>query len=132
MRPDEHRRAVPRCELLPLRGQRSGESRKRGGPMNVMRRDPLALLVSVIALALATGCASNKTDNTPPAQPRVESVKAQEATPLQRAQIKTDLAAGYYERAQFEVALEVLDEAQKIDANYPKIYNVYGLVYTML
>ena len=98
--------------------------------MNVMRRVPL--LVSAIALALAAGCASNKTDNTPPAQPRIESVKAQEATPLQRAQIKTDLAAGYYERAQFEVALEVLDEAQKIDANYPKIYNVYGLVYTML
>jgi hypothetical protein len=28
----ERRRAVPRRELLPLRGQRSGDSRKRGGP----------------------------------------------------------------------------------------------------
>jgi hypothetical protein len=28
----ERRRAVPRRELLPLRGQRSGVSRKRGGP----------------------------------------------------------------------------------------------------
>src|SRR5260370_5772388 len=95
----------------------------------VMRR--VLLLVSVIAVALVAGCASNKTANAPPAQAQVEPVKAQEATPLQRAQIKTDLAAGYYERAQFEVALEVLDEAQKIDGNYPKIYNVYGLVYTM-
>ncbi len=27
----ERRRAAPRCELLPQRGQRSGDSRKRGG-----------------------------------------------------------------------------------------------------
>ena len=33
----EHRRAVPRCELRPPRGQRSGESRKRGGPMTHRR-----------------------------------------------------------------------------------------------
>src|SRR5205814_9571649 len=33
----ERRRAVPRRELLPLRGQRSGTSRKRGGtPMSII------------------------------------------------------------------------------------------------
>ncbi len=31
---DERRRAVPRRELLPLGGQRSGDSRKRGGPLS--------------------------------------------------------------------------------------------------
>jgi type IV pilus assembly protein PilF len=96
----------------------------------VMHR--ICLVISAIAWALLAGCASNKTTNTPPPQPQPEAVKMQEATPLQRAQIKTDLAAGYYERAQFEISLEVLDEAQKIDANYPKLYNIYGLVYTML
>ena len=98
--------------------------------MSVMRR--VQFLIPAIALALLAGCASNKPSNTQPQQPQPEPVKAQEASPLQRAQIKADLAAGYYERGQFEVALEVLDEAQKIDATYPKIYNVYGLVYTML
>ncbi len=37
-------------------------------------------------------------------QPRLEPVKVQEATPQQRAVIRTDLAAGYYERGQFDVA----------------------------
>jgi len=89
-------------------------------------------LLGMIVLALVAGCASNKPaqPEAPPAPP--EPVKAQEATPLQRAQIKTDLAAGYYERGQFDVAIQVLDEAQRLDPNYPKIYNVYGLVYTLL
>src|SRR6202035_1211296 len=53
----ERRRAVPRRELLPLRGQRSGASRKRGGrPMS----DPalglmmLTLIVIVIMLGFPT------------------------------------------------------------------------------
>jgi type IV pilus assembly protein PilF len=89
-------------------------------------------LLGATVLALVTGCASNKPAQTTAAPVAPEPVKAQEATPLQRAQIKTDLAAGYYERGQFDVALQVLDEAQNLDPNYPKTYNVYGLVYTML
>jgi type IV pilus assembly protein PilF len=88
--------------------------------------------LGMTALILIAGCASTKAPQTPTNPPPPEAVKAQEATPLQRAQIKTDLAAGYYERGQFDVAIEVLDEAQKIEPNYAKTYNVYGLVYTML
>src|SRR5437016_5263111 len=83
-------------------------------------------------LLIVAGCASNKPAQTPPQPPAPEPVKAQEATPLQRAQIKADLAAGYYERGQFDIALQVLDEAQRLDPNYAKTFNVYGLVYTML
>ena len=88
--------------------------------------------LGMTALILIAGCASTKTSQTPPSQPPPETVKPQEATPLQRAQIKTDLAAGYYERGQFDVAIEVLDESQKLEPTYAKTYNVYGLVYTML
>ena len=88
--------------------------------------------IGMTALILIAGCASTKAPQTPPNQPPPEAAKPQEATPLQRAQIKTDLAAGYYERGQFDVAIEVLDESQKIEPNYAKTYNVYGLVYTML
>ena len=89
-------------------------------------------LLGLAATIVVTGCASNKSPPTPPQPPAPEPVKSQEATPLQRAQIKAELAAGYYERGQFDVALEVLGEAQKLEPNFPKTYNVYGLVYTML
>ena len=88
--------------------------------------------LGLTALVLVAGCASTKSAQTAQQQAASEPVKSQEATPLQRAQIKTDLAAGYYERGQFDVAIEVLDESQKIEPNYAKTYNVYGLVYTML
>jgi type IV pilus assembly protein PilF len=83
------------------------------------------------ALALAA-CASKSPTTTPPPQPEAAPVKAQEATVQQRAQIKTDLAAGYYERGQMDIALEELGEAAKLDPTNPRIYNIYGLVYTMM
>ena len=99
-----------------------------------MRR--IALPLAVAALLLAA-CASKEpsekaaAQQTPP-QPKVEPVVVPEATPQQRAAIKTDLAAGYYERGQFDVALDVLKEAEQLDPNNPKMFDVYGLVYTML
>jgi type IV pilus assembly protein PilF len=94
-----------------------------------VRLVPLAL-----AIALAAGCASKQpATDAAPAQPAPpETVRQQEAPPLVRAQIKAELAAGYYERGQFDTALEVLDEAQKIEPNYAKTYDIYGLVYTMM
>jgi type IV pilus assembly protein PilF len=98
-----------------------------------MRSIAIPLAIAIAAAALA-GCASKPPTNSAQAQSQVqpESVKPQEATPLQRVTIKTDLAAGYYERGQFDTALEVLDEAQKIDPNYARTYDIYGLTYTML
>ncbi|MET0733736.1 MAG: type IV pilus biogenesis/stability protein PilW [Casimicrobiaceae bacterium] len=104
-----------------------------------MRRIAIPL---VVAVALLAACASKEPVERPAAsqaapqqaapQPRLEPVKVQEATPQQRAVIRTDLAAGYYERGQFDVAIDVLKEAEQLDANNPRIYDVYGLVYTML
>jgi type IV pilus assembly protein PilF len=98
-----------------------------------MKRLASALLVAA-ALALAA-CASKSPTAPVPTQasePELPPVKTQEATPQQRAQIRTELAAGYYERGQMDIALEELGNAKSIDASYPKIYNVYGLVYAML
>ena len=53
-------------------------------------------------------------------------------TNRQRAEIHTELAAGYYERAQMNVALEELGIAEKFDPTYARIYNLYGLVYTVM
>jgi type IV pilus assembly protein PilF len=95
-----------------------------------MRR--IQVLISTAAVVLLAGCASTKPASQSSPTPAPEPVKQQEATPLERATIKTELAAGYYERGQFDVAIEVLDEAQRLAPNYPKIYDIYGLVYTML
>src|SRR3954470_419812 len=93
---------------------------------------PWSRLLFIAALACA-GCASKGANPDAPApQPQAPPVKAQEATAAQRAQIRTDLAAGYYERGQMEVALEELAEAQRLDPNYARTYSIYGLVYTMM
>jgi len=98
-------------------------------------RVPPFLPAALFALALAA-CAGKNPFVAPaapqPPQPAPPLPKAQEATPQQRAAIRTDLAAGYYERGQMDVALQELGEAQKLDPNLPKIYNIYGLVYTVL
>lgn len=87
-------------------------------------------LATLLALA---GCATNKPaapqlppppDNTP--------VKEQQATPQQRAEIHRELAAGYYQRGQMDVALQELATARAFDPSNAKIYDIYGLVYAML
>ena len=88
-------------------------------------------LLVAIALALA-GCASKPTAPAPAPAPEPTPIKSQEATPEQRAQIRTELAAGYYERGQMDIALQELGNAKALDPTYAKIYDIYGLVYAML
>jgi type IV pilus assembly protein PilF len=93
-----------------------------------------ALLVAS-ALALASGCA-----NKPAApeqaqaavQPRTTPPQPQQTNPHDRARIHTELAAGYYERGQMDVALDELKISVGLDPNYPQTYNIYGLVYAVL
>ena len=69
-----------------------------------MNRLPCLYVVCMLALA---GCASKPAAPPQPA-PDPTPIKAQEATPQQRAVIRTELAAGYYERGQMDIALEEL------------------------
>jgi len=91
-----------------------------------------ARLVVLSLAALLAACASKEpAPPQPPAQPEPPP-RIQEAPPATRAQIKQELAAGYYERGQMDVALEELNEAVKLDPSNARIFNVYGLVYTTL
>ena len=93
----------------------------------------IRLLPLVLAGTLAlAGCASKPTTPPQPPPPDTSPIKPQEATPQQRAAIRTELAAGYYERGQMDIALEELGAAKALDPAYPKLYNIYGLVYAML
>ncbi|MEO9163410.1 MAG: type IV pilus biogenesis/stability protein PilW [Casimicrobiaceae bacterium] len=97
-----------------------------------MKRLAMPLLIAAAAALALAGCASKPATPAQAPPPDQTPVKAQQATPLQRAQIRTELAAGYYGRGQMDVALEELGTAKSLDPTYPKIYDIYGLVYAML
>ena len=99
-----------------------------------MRRLVTRLIPMLAALALAAGCSSTSTTSppapVPAATPPPPPIK--EAPLPVRANLRAELAAGYYERGQMDIALQELAEAVKLDPTNPKIYNVYGLVYATL
>ena len=97
------------------------------------------LVSSLAALGLLAGCSSDpKKAETPEQLQRAAPVRTsaaptpQQVPPAERARVHTDLAAGYYERGQMEVAIDELNVAVKLDPNYAQAYNIYGLVYAML
>jgi type IV pilus assembly protein PilF len=90
-------------------------------------RRPLIALAAALALA---ACASK--DPAPTAPEPLPPPKTQEVSPQRRAELHTDLGAGYYERGQMDTAIDELNEAIKLDPNYAKAYNIFGLVYTVL
>jgi len=87
-------------------------------------------MISAVLLIMG-GCSSNKsTENYQPT--RQLPPQPQEASPKTRAQLHTDLGAGYFERGQMEVALQELNEAVTADPTYAPAYNIFGLVYSVL
>ncbi|HVF64143.1 MAG TPA: type IV pilus biogenesis/stability protein PilW [Casimicrobiaceae bacterium] len=100
------------------------------------------ILLFALPLALA-GCQSNPPTPATQSQPGVPLASqlkpappvqlAQDPiTPRQRAETHAELAAGYFERAQMNVALEELALAEKLDPTYARVYNLYGLIYATL
>lgn len=90
-------------------------------------------MVFVGALAL-TGCSSTTTTRT------ISDEALKPATPTtgrpdavrDRARVHTDLAAGYFEIKNMNVALEEVREALRADPSYGPAYNVAGLIYADL
>jgi len=83
--------------------------------------------VAGLCLVLAAGCASQKTSTQ--FAPQAQS----DETVLQhRVRLHVELGAGYYARGQYEVALEELNEATRLDPNYASAHSVLGLVYMQL
>ncbi len=93
--------------------------------MNLIR---LAAVVS--SLAVLAACSSKPPVPEPP--PRVTIAPQPPTSPLDRARMHTNLAAGYYERGQMDVAIDELNFAVSLDATYAPAYNLYGLVYAVL
>ena len=88
-----------------------------------------AITVALLAVvAILAGCAAPAVQEDQPyaRQP------GQESTAQTRARIHTELGAGYYARAQYDVALEELNGALKEDPGYGPAYGMLGLVYSEL
>ena len=80
-----------------------------------------------LGVALLVGCTTSKQPVEQKSSGFATMGKASAAT--QRARTFTDLAAAYYERAQYKVALDELRKAITADSDYGPAYHVYGLVY---
>ena len=84
---------------------------------------------SVVAVALLAACAQQPV--APPIGPQAP-VSQQVADARTRADLHTQLGAGYYELRNFAVALEELNEALRADPNHGPAFNMLGLVYMEL
>ena len=87
------------------------------------------MLIRLTAIALAAlivaGCESASKTPAPPVVPQVpKPPPIQEAPAPYRAQLHAEIAAGFYERGQMQVAMQELEEATKLDPTNAKIYNV--------
>jgi type IV pilus assembly protein PilF len=86
-------------------------------------------LVCVLLAALLGACAEQPV--APAIQPQVP-MTPQQADARTRAELHTQLGAGYYELRNYAVALEELNVALQADPNHGPAYNMLGLVYMAL
>ncbi|HZF85369.1 MAG TPA: type IV pilus biogenesis/stability protein PilW [Burkholderiaceae bacterium] len=85
------------------------------------------------AMAVA-GCTTTTTTttsfadmkNSPPAAVAPESAQAQAQ---RRAELRLQLAVGYFQHGQTEVAMQEINQALAADPNYADAYNLRGLIY---
>jgi type IV pilus assembly protein PilF len=78
-------------------------------------------LYKLFIIVLLTGCASQGGGSG--GTPQQDTTRAQAI-----ARIHTELAASYYERSQYAIALQEIDVALKFDVNFPQAYNVRAMV----
>ena len=81
----------------------------------------MKLIKFFIILSMLSGCASSGGGSV--GTPQQDTTRAQAV-----ARIHTELAASYYERTQYSIALQEIGVALKSDANFSPAYNVRALV----
>ena len=89
------------------------------------------LLVIVIATALA-GCASSSTSSQSVPDGKDLVTASDESDGSKRAQVRMELAAGYYGRGQMTIALDQVKLAIIADPTLAEAYNMRGLIYANL
>ena len=99
--------------------------------MSARRSLARALLLAVMLMSALSGCVTQTRNGpAPPSQAALDAARAAELR--YRAKVHTDLAAAYYARSQFPIALEEIESALQSDARFVGAWNLRGLVYMAL
>jgi type IV pilus assembly protein PilF len=84
-----------------------------------------AVLSAVVLVFFVTGCASTESGS---GQGELQTSSDQSEN-QRRAQIRMQLAIGYFQQGQFNVALDEIKQALQADPNYSDAYSVRALIY---
>jgi type IV pilus assembly protein PilF len=90
----------------------------------------LALVAAAGVFLLAVGGCASRSGASGSGQDIVTESDEPEAR--RRARIRMELATGYFEQGQTNVALDELKQVLAIDPSYPDAYNLRGLIYMRL
>ena len=91
----------------------------------------LCLFLGLTAAGLS-GCANNQSTPGPAAGKSDLVTESDEPESRRRARLRLELATGYFEQGQTNVALDELKQALIADPTYVDAYNLRGLVYMRL
>jgi type IV pilus assembly protein PilF len=87
------------------------------------------LTVVAFGTLLATGCTTTTEVNGQPVANQGTAGVQSEADARKRASIRLQLAANYYQKGQFSVALEEAQRALQVDPGYADAYGLLGLLH---
>lgn len=91
----------------------------------------LRILAVIVACLVAAGCATQSTSDAE-IKPTTTTTTGEETPQRARARIHTELAAGYYQLGNMNVAVEEVRIATQSDPGYAPAYTVAGLIYASL
>jgi type IV pilus assembly protein PilF len=92
-------------------------------------RGPLRLAAFVLAAAAALGGCRTTTTVTATSDSAQTSAATAEGDPHRRAAVRLQLAGGYYQKGQLEVAIKEATEAPRLDPNLASAFSLLGLIY---
>jgi type IV pilus assembly protein PilF len=97
-----------------------------------MRRLLPVVFEALLVAALLAACSTTTTKSPTPNTTVADGEKRDPAPPRQRATIRLQLAAGYYEDGKFGIALDELRQTLAIDPNFADAHMMVGMVYMEL
>ncbi len=113
-------------------GSNVGASVGLGAASLALGRWSCVAAFAAMALTTITGCAANSGSSTSAANRPDLVTDSDETDARKRARIRLQLASGYYEQGQTNVALDELKQAIAADPTFGESHNLGGLIYMRL
>ena len=84
--------------------------------------------VAVVALVLLAGCSTTVSTTSGPISDPQFTPKPETLDATRRVEVRMELATGYFQRGQFDIALEEVKRALDINPNLGAAHNLRGLI----